>query len=207
MSLRSTARSRLARLRPPSKRGSVTWGVNDQARWPERNRSDRSALDDPRKPVSEMRGKKAARAAPMSALRARSQVLGRLDVRAVDEQFGRRAGRQVLQQHGYVGRLCRLCRPCGLCGQVRPQILHARQQQQGVAGLAQLAFAALHVGAGLGGQAQGVLVVQGRGRARLAPPRSGAARIHGFAACAAPVAAGAGPRRGTGRPAPLRHPG
>ena len=73
MSLRSTARSRLARLRPPSKRGSVTWGVNDQARWPERNRSDRSALDDPRKPVSEMRGKKAARAAPMSALRARSR--------------------------------------------------------------------------------------------------------------------------------------
>lgn len=58
---------------PPSKRGSVTWGVNDQARWPERNRSDRSALDDPRNPVSEMRGKKAARAAPMSALRARSR--------------------------------------------------------------------------------------------------------------------------------------
>ena len=205
MSLRSTARSRLAPVAPPVEEGQRDLGserpgalaraeqVGQIGAGRSQEAGERDAREEGRARRTNIR---AARAQP---------VLGRLDVRAVDEQFGRRAGRQVLQQQGYVGRLCRLCRPCG---QVRPQILNARQQQQGVAGLAQFAFAALHVGAGLGGQAQGVLVIQGGGRARLAPLRSQAQR--GFTAlqrALRQLQAAQGPVAGTGRPAPLRHPG
>ena len=62
------AASRLAWLRPMSKIGRLMLGPNDQARLAALNRPSRSPLTRPRLPVSEMRGKKLARAAPMLAL-------------------------------------------------------------------------------------------------------------------------------------------
>ena len=96
--LRASARLRLARLRPPSKIGSVSVGRKLQEREPPSNRPDISALEVPKLPVRLMRGKNAARAAPISALRARKRCSAARDVRASLDQLGRRAGSDVLQQ-------------------------------------------------------------------------------------------------------------
>ena len=69
---RASARLRLARLRPPSKIGSVNVGRKLQEREPPSNRPDISALEVPKLPVRLMRGR-TPRAAPISALRARKR--------------------------------------------------------------------------------------------------------------------------------------
>ena len=77
-----------------SKIGSVMLGPNDQALWPpEPNRPSRSALTRPRLPVSVMRGKKLARAAPMLALAAISCCsAARMSGRRSSSSDGRPAG-------------------------------------------------------------------------------------------------------------------
>lgn len=94
MSFRNLARSRFALARPPSKIGKLSYGVNDQVLRLEENRSDNSSLDVPSTPVSEIRGKNAARAASILALRARSWCGP--DVGTPVKQPGRRAGGEVL---------------------------------------------------------------------------------------------------------------
>ena len=59
---------RLARLRPPSKIGSRTWGAKLHVPEPPSNRPDSEPLAVPAAAVSVMLGKKAALAAPIWAL-------------------------------------------------------------------------------------------------------------------------------------------
>ena len=90
MSLRISPSSRLARRRPPSKMGRDTVGTKAQARLPPSNRPSSSALAVPQRAVSAMRGKKAARAAPIWARAARSWCsAAAMSGRAVSSSEGR----------------------------------------------------------------------------------------------------------------------
>ena len=75
------ARSRLATFAPPSKIGSEICGANDHAAEPGLNRPPSVGDSVPKLPVSETRGKNAARAAPMFAFAASSDCSAARDVR------------------------------------------------------------------------------------------------------------------------------
>ncbi len=124
---------------------------SDHARWPESNRFESSALEPPNIPVNEMRGKNAARAAPMSALRARRPMLGRLNVRPMRQQLGGRTRCDVLHQQHVLA---------GVSGQIVTDIAHTNQQAQGVACPAKLAVNAFQSAFGLFGQATRLPVVE-----------------------------------------------
>ena len=91
MSRAARAASRLAWLRPASNSGCSNWPLNVQAVFS--NRPESSVLAMPTLPVSEMRGKKAARAAPMLALAAISCCSAwRMSGRCSSTSEGRPAG-------------------------------------------------------------------------------------------------------------------
>ena len=101
--------------------------------------------------VSSRRGKKAARAAPMSALAAMRACFRLLDVGPVGQQV-RRQSRRQLGQHRLLGQ-----------GRGRRQVrrrLRAEQQGQAVAGLGQGPLAAFQIGFGGGDLAFGLGDVQ-----------------------------------------------
>src|SRR2546427_263448 len=91
---RSTlAAARLAELRPASKMGRRADGARVKPQLPLLNRPDSSLLAVPNCPVSVMRGKKAARAAPMLALALISCCSAwRMSGRCVSRSEGRPAG-------------------------------------------------------------------------------------------------------------------
>ncbi len=81
-------------------------GPNDHPQLPpEPTRPSRSVLTRPSEPVSEMRGKKLARAAPMLALAGDQLLLGGADVGAAQHQVGRQAGRHLGEGRQLGGRL------------------------------------------------------------------------------------------------------
>ncbi len=68
MSRSALATLRPAKVAPVLNRGRTTWGVKDQVSEPDLNSAESSLPMVPNPVVREMRGKKAARAAPMLAL-------------------------------------------------------------------------------------------------------------------------------------------
>lgn len=114
-----------------------------------------------------MRGKNAARAAPMSAWRAQLVLCGH------DVGPHKPAGPTVRLQQPLHQRL----RAIAGCGEIQVGGIAARQQAQGVVGLLQLALVALELGAGLFGQAQCLLVVQRRSGSACAAPRCQVQRL------------------------------
>ena len=96
MSLFTLAVSRLALLRPASKMGMSSWGTKVQALVPLLNKVSRSLLATPALAVSVMRGKNAARAAPMLAFSAsRFCSAWRTSGRRTSSSDGTPAGRSL----------------------------------------------------------------------------------------------------------------
>ena len=154
-------RLRLARLRPPSKIGSVSVGRKLQEREPPSNRPDISALEVPKLPVRLMRWEeRRARRADIRVCAPANDVR-RQGCRASLDQLGRRAGCDILQQ----------LRPPPRTPRNRLRgIVATQQQHQRVECLLFLPQVALLLGARLLHQAKGFLVVQrggGTGRAAL----------------------------------------
>ncbi|CAM3220660.1 hypothetical protein JALI103349_28405 [Janthinobacterium lividum] len=92
-SLRRRDSCNSARSWPPWNSGCVTCGANDQLRALPRNRSPSSGLAKPSDAVSDRRGKKAARAAPISAFAATSAYSAcRMSGRRASKSDGRPGG-------------------------------------------------------------------------------------------------------------------
>jgi len=84
-----------------SKIGITICGAKSHEPWPDLKSLERSLLEVPNAPVREMRGKNAARAAPMSALAARSR-LSAWRTSGRQEHLGGHAGRNFFRR-GNVG--------------------------------------------------------------------------------------------------------
>lgn len=156
MSLRTSAKSKFARLRPPEKMGTLICGAKGPCALA-RIKQVREIRAGTAEHPGQRNARKERRAGRTDVRIAGTKpMLGRLNVRPMRQQLGGRTRCDLLHQQHVLA---------GVSGQIATDIAHANQQAQGIARLAKLAVNALQVSLGLFGQATRLLVVECGGNA------------------------------------------